>query len=83
MDNVNMPIAEGAQEHIHSDECIMALGDAHTVELFLKAAAKRRRFQVRWNSQDMKCLTGYCYCSVFTSIASVYIFCAVFAIKLS
>jgi translation initiation factor 2B subunit (eIF-2B alpha/beta/delta family) len=48
MDNVNMPIAEGAQEHVHSDECIMALGDSHTLELFLKAAAKRRRFQVAW-----------------------------------
>lgn len=46
MDNVNNPIAEGAQDHIHSDECVLAIGQSHTIEHFLKAAAKRRRFQV-------------------------------------
>jgi hypothetical protein len=46
MENVNQPIMEVAQEHIHADECIMVIGQSYTVEKFLKAAGRKRRFQV-------------------------------------
>lgn len=40
------PISEQAQEHIHADECVLTHGHSHVIELFLKAAARKRRFQV-------------------------------------
>eukprot|EP01035_Chromulina_nebulosa_P018955 gene18955-24763_t len=46
LDSVFGPICELAQDHIHADECIMVLGHSQVVELFLKAAARKRRFQV-------------------------------------
>ncbi len=46
IENIYGPICEQAQEHIHAEQCILAYGWSHVVELFLKAAAKRRKFQV-------------------------------------
>jgi len=46
IDNVFAPICEQAQEHIHNDECVLVYGHSPTLELFLKAAARKRRFQV-------------------------------------
>ena len=46
IDNVYQPICEQAQDHIHHDECILTMGYSGLVEKFLKAAAKKRRFQV-------------------------------------
>eukprot|EP01041_Mallomonas_annulata_P008457 gene8456-17434_t len=46
LDNINQPICEVAQEYIHADECILTYGYSLTVELFLKTAAKKRKFQV-------------------------------------
>jgi Initiation factor 2 subunit family len=46
MDNIYGPISDQAQEHIHADECILTYGHSTTVELFLKAAARKRRFQL-------------------------------------
>ncbi|RKP11574.1 eukaryotic translation initiation factor 2B, subunit 2 beta, 39kDa, partial [Piptocephalis cylindrospora] len=39
-------IATQAAEHIHENEIILTMGRSLTVEAFLKAAAKKRRFQV-------------------------------------
>ncbi|XP_006268420.1 translation initiation factor eIF-2B subunit beta isoform X2 [Alligator mississippiensis] len=39
-------IAMQALEHIHSNEVIMTIGYSHTVEAFLKEAARKRKFQV-------------------------------------
>ena len=36
-----------SQEHIHNDECVLVFGYSSTLEYFLKAAARKRRFQVR------------------------------------
>ena len=46
IDNVLQPICEQAQEHIHADECVLAYGWSAVVEQFLKAAGRKRRFQV-------------------------------------
>lgn len=46
LDAVYGPISELAQDHIHADECILTYGYSYTVELFLRAAAKKRRYQV-------------------------------------
>jgi translation initiation factor eIF-2B subunit beta len=46
VDNVYAEICEQAQAHIHADECILTYGDSAVIEKFLKAAAKKRRFQV-------------------------------------
>ena len=46
MDSVYGPISELAQEHVHADECILTFGYSTAVELFLKAAGRKRRFQV-------------------------------------
>ena len=46
VDNVYQPICEQAQDHIHHDECILTIGYSVLVEKFLKAAGKKRRFQV-------------------------------------
>ena len=39
-------ISNQALEHIHANEVILTLGRSRTVELFLKNAAKERKFQV-------------------------------------
>lgn len=39
-------IAMQALEHIHSNEVIMTIGYSHTVEAFLKEAARKRKFHV-------------------------------------
>ncbi|XP_025057521.1 translation initiation factor eIF-2B subunit beta [Alligator sinensis] len=39
-------IAMQALEHIHSNEVIMTIGYSHTMEAFLKEAARKRKFQV-------------------------------------
>mmetsp|Transcript_22575 Transcript_22575/g.78990 ORF Transcript_22575/g.78990 Transcript_22575/m.78990 type:complete len:402 (-) Transcript_22575:119-1324(-) len=46
LDNMSVPIAEQALEHIHANEVILTFGKSTTVEEFLKAAAKRRKFEV-------------------------------------
>lgn len=46
LDNLYAPICDQAQEHIHADECILIYGHSLMVESFLKAAARKRRFQV-------------------------------------
>lgn len=45
MDNLYGPICEQAQEYIHNDECVLVYGYSPILELFLKAAARKRRFQ--------------------------------------
>ena len=39
-------IAAQALDHIHSNEVIMTAGYSKTVEAFLKAAARKRKFEV-------------------------------------
>ncbi|ORY02083.1 translation initiation factor eIF-2B beta subunit [Basidiobolus meristosporus CBS 931.73] len=46
LENIYVNISAQALEHIHSNEIIMTCGKSKTVELFLKAAAKKRKFQV-------------------------------------
>lgn len=42
----HVAICQRAQDYIHNDECILTYGHAKLVELFLKAAAAKRRFQL-------------------------------------
>jgi len=44
--NLYRNIAEQAIEHIHSNEVIMTFGHSQTVAEFLKAAARKRKFEV-------------------------------------
>lgn len=44
--NVHKNIADQALEHIHADEVILTFGHSKTVECFLRAAARKRRFKV-------------------------------------
>lgn len=46
IDTVYDPICKEAKDHIHADECILAYGYSVTVEMFLKGAARKRRFQL-------------------------------------
>ena len=46
LNNMHKNIAIQALEHIHSNEIIMTMGKSKTVELFLKSAAKKRKFTV-------------------------------------
>ena len=46
IDNVAV-ICQRAQEHIHTGELILTYGYSRIVEQFLKAAAAKRKFQVR------------------------------------
>lgn len=46
LDTVDTNIAKDARDHIHSGEVIFTLGYSKTVESFLKAAAKDRKFTV-------------------------------------
>lgn len=39
-------LAAQAAEHIHSSELILTLGNSRSVEIFLKSAAKQRKFEV-------------------------------------
>lgn len=39
-------LASQAPEHIHSSELVLTLGHSKSVELFLKSAAKKRKFEV-------------------------------------
>jgi translation initiation factor 2B subunit (eIF-2B alpha/beta/delta family) len=52
LDNLYLPISDQAQEHIHADECILVYGHSLMTELFLKAAARKRRFQVIVSEQS-------------------------------
>lgn len=46
LDNLHGPISDQAQEHIHEGECVLIYGYATLTESFLKAAARKRKFQV-------------------------------------
>ncbi|PWN37447.1 nagb/rpia/CoA transferase-like protein [Meira miltonrushii] len=46
LETVNSNIAKDARDHIHSGEVIFTIGYSETVEVFLKAAAKDRKFTV-------------------------------------
>lgn len=46
LETVNANIAKDARDHIHSGEVIFTLGYSKTVETFLKAAARDRKFTV-------------------------------------
>eukprot|EP00793_Prasinoderma_coloniale_P006476 PRCOL_00001306-RA len=46
LDGVPQQIAEQALEHIHTDEVILTLGYSRATSLFLRAAGKKRDFQV-------------------------------------
>eukprot|EP01116_Phalansterium_solitarium_P023751 TRINITY_DN848_c0_g1_i1.p1 TRINITY_DN848_c0_g1~~TRINITY_DN848_c0_g1_i1.p1 ORF type:complete len:369 (-),score=151.58 TRINITY_DN848_c0_g1_i1:244-1350(-) len=46
LQNMYRNIAEQAIEHIHANEVIMTFGRSRTVEEFLKAAARKRKFEV-------------------------------------
>eukprot|EP00981_Chlorochromonas_danica_P006668 scaffold1447_cov165-Ochromonas_danica.AAC.14 len=42
----HVAICQRAQDYVHNDECILTYGYSRLVELFLKAAATKRRFQL-------------------------------------
>lgn len=46
IDNVLGPICEQSMEQIHADACVLVYGWAQVVESFLKAAARKRKFQI-------------------------------------
>jgi len=46
IDTVYSSTSDQAQDHIHSDECVLANGWSYMVEHFLKAAARKRRYHV-------------------------------------
>jgi len=46
LESASEEIANQALEHIHASEVILTLGRSRTVEMFLKHAAKERKFQV-------------------------------------
>jgi translation initiation factor eIF-2B subunit beta len=46
LDAIYGPISELAQDHIHADETILTYGHSMMVEFFLKAAARKRKYQV-------------------------------------
>jgi translation initiation factor eIF-2B subunit beta len=46
LEDLYKSINEQATNHVHADEIILTYGYSKTVELFLKAAAKKRHFQV-------------------------------------
>ncbi|CAB4492257.1 translation initiation factor eIF-2B subunit beta [Rhizophagus irregularis DAOM 181602=DAOM 197198] len=46
LENMYVNIADQAMEHIHSNEIIMTVGKSRTVEMFLKTAAKKRKFSI-------------------------------------
>ncbi|CAG8548448.1 9092_t:CDS:2, partial [Cetraspora pellucida] len=46
LENTYVNIVDQAMEHIHSNEIIMTVGKSRTVEMFLKTAAKKRKFSV-------------------------------------
>lgn len=46
LDTVDVNIAKDARDHIHSGEVVFTMGYSKTVEIFLKAAAKDRKFTV-------------------------------------
>ncbi len=45
MDNT-AAVCQRAKDYVHMDECILTYGYSRIVELFLKAAGAKRRFQV-------------------------------------
>lgn len=46
LETTHEDVARGAREHIHSSEVILTLGHSRTVEAFLKAAFRDRKFTV-------------------------------------
>jgi len=46
LEGIQHLICEQALEHVHSNETILTVGYSRTVHLFLREAAKKRRFQV-------------------------------------
>ena len=46
LDGIQQQISEQALEHVHSNEVILTFGYCRSVHLFLREAAKKRRFQV-------------------------------------
>ena len=46
LDGIQQQISEQALEHVHSNEVILTFGSCRSVHLFLREAAKKRRFQV-------------------------------------
>ncbi|KDN35319.1 nagb/rpia/CoA transferase-like protein [Tilletiaria anomala UBC 951] len=46
LETVNSNVARDARDHIHSGELVLTMGRSRTVEAFLKAAAKDRKFTV-------------------------------------
>mmetsp|Transcript_13483 Transcript_13483/g.22567 ORF Transcript_13483/g.22567 Transcript_13483/m.22567 type:complete len:404 (-) Transcript_13483:578-1789(-) len=45
LDNLTV-VCQRAQDHVHSDECILTYGYSRLVEQFLKAAGAKRKFQL-------------------------------------
>lgn len=72
MDNVYGPICEQATEHIHADEVILTYGYSLTVELFLKSAARKRKFQVII-AEDGTSLDGHKLAVSLSKIANISI----------
>lgn len=46
IDNVLGPICEQSMEQIHADACVLVYGWSQVVESFLRAAARKRKFQI-------------------------------------
>lgn len=44
LESVDTNVAKDAKDHIHSGEVVLTLGDSTTVQAFLRAAAKHRKF---------------------------------------
>lgn len=49
MENSIPAIASGALDFIHAGECVLVLGQSSTIQHFLALAAKKIKFQVKWN----------------------------------
>jgi len=46
IDTMYDPILKEAKDHVHADECILVYGYSTFVDMFLKGAARKRRYQV-------------------------------------
>lgn len=62
-------VCQKAQDYIHAEECILVYGYSKTVEMFLKAAANKRNFQVRRDKKTVekeKGVTFFQFCFYFS-----------------
>lgn len=70
IDTIFGPICEQAAEHIHSDDCILAHGWSTAVELFLKAAGRKRKYQVIIAEAEPE-LSGHKLATALSKVANI------------